>query len=87
VSGLQQAVNHIHTYGSGHTDVIVTQNGTSRSAFPISRVYSSQGNASLKNNKNEEGVLGRTTRLLSFDTSTKIVLLLVAAVTFYRAVV
>lgn len=26
VSGLEDAVSHIHTYGSGHTDVIVTQN-------------------------------------------------------------
>jgi hypothetical protein len=46
VSGLDQAVNHIHTYGSGHTDVIVTQNGTC-SAVPLRLVYSSPGNASL----------------------------------------
>jgi delta-1-pyrroline-5-carboxylate synthetase len=35
VGGLQEAVNHIHTFGSGHTDVIVTQNGNSRLSFPI----------------------------------------------------
>jgi len=27
VSGLDSAVNHIHTYGSGHTEVIITENG------------------------------------------------------------
>jgi hypothetical protein len=43
VNGLQGAVDHIHTYGSGHTDVIVTQNGTS-SFFPVlSGVYSYLG--------------------------------------------
>jgi len=26
VSGLESAVNHIHTYGSGHTEVIITEN-------------------------------------------------------------
>ncbi|GFG32745.1 hypothetical protein Cfor_03647, partial [Coptotermes formosanus] len=33
VGGLQEAVNHIHTYGSGHTDVIVTQNEQKASYF------------------------------------------------------
>lgn len=28
VPSLDEAINHIHTYGSGHTDVIVTENGT-----------------------------------------------------------
>lgn len=28
VKDLDDAVNHIHTYGSGHTEVIVTENGT-----------------------------------------------------------
>jgi delta-1-pyrroline-5-carboxylate synthetase len=36
VGGLQEAVDHIHTYGSGHTDVIVTQNGTSSFHFAFS---------------------------------------------------
>lgn len=27
VSDLKDAIDHIHTYGSGHTDVIVTENG------------------------------------------------------------
>lgn len=27
VSGLDEAINHIHKYGSSHTDVIVTENG------------------------------------------------------------
>lgn len=33
VSGLQEAVNHIHTYGSSHTDCIVTQNDQKASYF------------------------------------------------------
>lgn len=27
VRDLNEAIDHIHTYGSGHTDVIVTENG------------------------------------------------------------
>ena len=27
VKDLEDAINHIHTFGSGHTDVIVTENG------------------------------------------------------------
>lgn len=27
VSSLEEAIDHIHEYGSGHTDVIVTENG------------------------------------------------------------
>lgn len=27
VKDLDDAINHIHTFGSGHTDVIVTENG------------------------------------------------------------
>lgn len=27
VKGTKEAINHIHTFGSGHTDVIVTENG------------------------------------------------------------
>jgi delta-1-pyrroline-5-carboxylate synthetase len=27
VKSMEEAVNHIHTYGSGHTEVIVTENG------------------------------------------------------------
>jgi delta-1-pyrroline-5-carboxylate synthetase len=38
VSGLEEAVNHIHTYGSGHTDVIVTQNGTRLSYLMFSKL-------------------------------------------------
>jgi len=26
VSGMDSAINHIHTYGSGHTEVIITEN-------------------------------------------------------------
>uniref|UniRef100_A0A8D9BF83 Delta-1-pyrroline-5-carboxylate synthase n=1 Tax=Cacopsylla melanoneura TaxID=428564 RepID=A0A8D9BF83_9HEMI len=33
VSDFQEAVNHIHTYGSGHTDVIVTENDTTAAEF------------------------------------------------------
>ncbi|XP_069679702.1 delta-1-pyrroline-5-carboxylate synthase [Periplaneta americana] len=33
VKGLQEAVDHIHSYGSGHTDVIVTQNDQKASYF------------------------------------------------------
>lgn len=31
VSDLDSAINHIHTYGSGHTEVIITEN----SKFPL----------------------------------------------------
>lgn len=27
VKGVKEAINHIHTFGSSHTDVIVTENG------------------------------------------------------------
>lgn len=33
VSGLDDAVNHIHTYGSSHTDVIVTEDDATAEAF------------------------------------------------------
>lgn len=33
VKGVKEAINHIHTYGSGHTDVIVTENGLTAEQF------------------------------------------------------
>ena len=29
VDGVDEAINHIHTFGSSHTDTIVTENGNS----------------------------------------------------------
>lgn len=33
VKDMNEAIDHIHTYGSGHTDVIVTENGTIKRGF------------------------------------------------------
>lgn len=33
VKNLEEAIDHVHTYGSGHTDVIVTENPTSATYF------------------------------------------------------
>nr|BAH72316.1 ACYPI000665 [Acyrthosiphon pisum] len=33
VSGMDSAINHIHTYGSGHTEVIVTENSEAATKF------------------------------------------------------
>jgi delta-1-pyrroline-5-carboxylate synthetase len=33
VKSMEEAVNHIHTYGSGHTEVIVTENADTASTF------------------------------------------------------
>uniref|UniRef100_A0A182QGH8 Delta-1-pyrroline-5-carboxylate synthase n=1 Tax=Anopheles farauti TaxID=69004 RepID=A0A182QGH8_9DIPT len=33
VKNLEEAIDHVHTYGSGHTDVIVTENPSSASYF------------------------------------------------------
>lgn len=33
VKGLDEAIDHIHKYGSSHTDVIVTENGKTNCSF------------------------------------------------------
>lgn len=38
VKDVDAAIDHIHTYGSGHTDVIVTEN-SKYTGFDYSRVY------------------------------------------------
>lgn len=37
VSSLDDAIDHIHKYGSSHTDVIITENGTLRSKSEVLR--------------------------------------------------
>lgn len=37
VKGLDEAIDHIHKYGSSHTDVIITENGTIRSQLKVLR--------------------------------------------------
>lgn len=41
VKDLEEAIDHVHTFGSGHTDVIITENGRLLLVFRVYLIYPS----------------------------------------------